>query len=159
MVPWEEAPPFFHRTLEALRKRCTLPPSLVCLIPTPCLLPALPVPSPPPQADINREADEFEAELRAAREETAAREAEQGQWEDDMADARSEGQFFKSLYPKPSKGKKGGGSGGGGGGASGGGRGDPLDREVLEVGWAGGLGLDPLMPSCSRGSFAAHSRS
>jgi len=50
-------------------------------------------------ADINKEADEFEEQLRRSREENEARDKEFMTWEDDMAVSRSEGQFFKTLYP------------------------------------------------------------
>jgi hypothetical protein len=49
-------------------------------------------------ADINREADEFEEQLRRSREEAEARERELEAWEQDVAATRSEGQFFQSLY-------------------------------------------------------------
>ncbi|GAB4818398.1 hypothetical protein N2152v2_005444 [Parachlorella kessleri] len=49
-------------------------------------------------ADINKEADEFEEELRKSREALKAEEQQFAQWEQDMAVARSQGQFFQSLY-------------------------------------------------------------
>lgn len=54
-------------------------------------------------ADINREADEFEEQLRRSREERQAAEKELEQWEDDVAVARSQGQFFQSLYQTKKK--------------------------------------------------------
>lgn len=54
-------------------------------------------------ADINRIADEFEEELQRSREQSAALEAEQEAWEDDVAVSRSQGQFFQSLYQKDRK--------------------------------------------------------
>lgn len=54
-------------------------------------------------ADINREADEFEEQLRRSREERQAAERELEQWEDDVAVARSQGQFFQSLYQTQKK--------------------------------------------------------
>jgi hypothetical protein len=49
-------------------------------------------------ADINREADEFEEQLRRSREEREASERALQEWEDDVAVRRSEGQFFQNLY-------------------------------------------------------------
>lgn len=49
-------------------------------------------------ADINVLANEFEEELKKAREETKADAAEFTNWQKQMAVDRSEGQFFKSLY-------------------------------------------------------------
>ncbi len=49
-------------------------------------------------ADINKEAADFEEQLRRSREEQAAKDAEFDMWETDLAASRSEGQFFKSLY-------------------------------------------------------------
>lgn len=54
-------------------------------------------------ADVNREVDEFEEELRKSREKLQAEEAEFGAWERDMAVARSQGQFFQSLYQEDKK--------------------------------------------------------
>ena len=54
-------------------------------------------------ADINKEVDEFEAKLRASRQEQAAQDAAFGDWEEDLAASRSEGQFFKSLYQTDKK--------------------------------------------------------
>ena len=49
-------------------------------------------------ADINREADEFEEQLRRSREELERKDKEQTAWEKNVAKLRSEGQFFKRLY-------------------------------------------------------------
>ncbi|PRW51121.1 hypothetical protein C2E21_5514 [Chlorella sorokiniana] len=54
-------------------------------------------------ADINREADEFEEQLRRSREEREAAERDLEAWEDDVAVARSQGQFFQSLYQTKAK--------------------------------------------------------
>lgn len=54
-------------------------------------------------ADINRQADEFEEELRRAKEEAAAHDADFATWEADVAASRSEGQFFKTLYQEDPK--------------------------------------------------------
>jgi hypothetical protein len=51
-------------------------------------------------ADINREADEFEEQLRRSREAAAASEREFESWEAGVAASRSEGQFFKTLYQR-----------------------------------------------------------
>lgn len=55
-------------------------------------------------ADINKEADEFEEQLKRNREEIERREKEQLLWEDDVARQRSEGQFFKQLYERKTTG-------------------------------------------------------
>ena len=54
-------------------------------------------------ADINKEADEFEEQLKKSREEQAALDEEFSMWETDMAASRSEGQFFKNLYQTDKK--------------------------------------------------------
>jgi hypothetical protein len=54
-------------------------------------------------ADLNAEAAEFEAQLKASREELTASEQDFDQWENDLAVNRSEGQFFQSLYQKDKK--------------------------------------------------------
>ena len=54
-------------------------------------------------ADINKEADEFEEQLRRSKEEQAAQDAEFNAWEVDSAASRSEGQFFKNLYQTDAK--------------------------------------------------------
>jgi len=52
-------------------------------------------------ADINLEVDEFEEQLRKSREEQEAKEKEFNEWEKGVAESRSEGHFFKSLYRPP----------------------------------------------------------
>lgn len=52
-------------------------------------------------ADINLEVDEFEEQLRKSREEQKAKEKEFNEWERGVAESRSEGHFFKSLYRPP----------------------------------------------------------
>lgn len=54
-------------------------------------------------ADLNKEADDFEEQLRRSREELEARETELVQWENDVAVSRSQGQFFQSLYQADKK--------------------------------------------------------
>lgn len=54
-------------------------------------------------ADINKEADEFEEQLKRSREELEARNKEFMDWEDGVAASRSEGQFFKSMYQSDRK--------------------------------------------------------
>eukprot|EP00887_Chlorella_sp_A99_P001253 scaffold14.g1253.t1 len=68
-------------------------------------------------ADLNKEADDFEEQLRRSREEleasrgkrsrgekgARARETELVQWENDVAVSRSQGQFFQSLYQADKK--------------------------------------------------------
>ena len=49
-------------------------------------------------ADIYKEADKFERKLKKSREELESRNNELSAWEQDLADSRKEGQFFKSLY-------------------------------------------------------------
>ncbi len=81
-------------------------------------------------ADINAEADAFEAQLRAARAASDVAEAEQAEWEAGLAASRSEGQFFKSLYPAEPRGA----GGASGGAASPSGRGGAygnLDADAL----------------------------
>jgi chaperonin cofactor prefoldin len=54
-------------------------------------------------ADINRAADDFEEELRLARERNEAAAKEQELWERDVEVARSQGQFFQTLYQSDKK--------------------------------------------------------
>ena len=49
-------------------------------------------------ADIYKEADKFERKLKKSREELESRNNDLSAWEQDLADSRNEGQFFKSLY-------------------------------------------------------------
>lgn len=49
-------------------------------------------------ADINREADKFERKLKKSREEMEMKRREFREWEKDVAESRSAGQFFKNLY-------------------------------------------------------------
>jgi len=55
------------------------------------------------QADINREADEFEAQLRESRQRMEADRAAFAAWERETAAARSAGHFLKSLYQSESE--------------------------------------------------------
>lgn len=57
-------------------------------------------------AEINLEVDEFEEQLRKSREEQQAKEMEFNEWEQGVAASRSEGHFFKSLYPLSENKKK-----------------------------------------------------
>ncbi|KAK9826867.1 hypothetical protein WJX81_001945 [Elliptochloris bilobata] len=61
-------------------------------------------------ADINREADDFEEQLRAARERLEADQAEFSAWERKTARERSAGHFFQSLYRSDSPAPAGSGS-------------------------------------------------
>lgn len=54
-------------------------------------------------ADINKEANEFEEQLRKSREEMEKRDKEFDTWEENLAVKRSEGQFFKTLYQTDKK--------------------------------------------------------
>ena len=54
-------------------------------------------------ADINREADEFAAQLRRSREAAEASERDFESWEAGVAANRSEGQFFQTLYQSDKK--------------------------------------------------------
>lgn len=112
--PWRrggEGLPAPHRCLPYIRWRCCVWTRLSCVscrtLNTALLFPGH-ADAPPPisctnhlcslQADINREADEFEAQLRESRQRMEADRAAFAAWERETAAARSAGHFFKSLY-------------------------------------------------------------